>query len=110
MATKKDFEINRRVSIAIDALSPNQKAAITPVLESRKLFVAQANRPGSTKKLPGSSSAYSMKAGGGMQIIFTREDGHIVVQDIMRKTMMDQLFATRKSRPAKKTPTPTTAK
>jgi hypothetical protein len=98
MAIKKDFQIDRRVGIALDALSPSQKAALKPVLQNKEFFVAHAKRPGVTEKLSASKPLYSMKAGAGMRVIFTVREEGIVVQDIMRKATMDQLVMKRKSK------------
>jgi mRNA-degrading endonuclease RelE of RelBE toxin-antitoxin system len=96
MAIKKGFQIDRRVGIAMDALSPAQKAALKLVLQNKEGFVAHSNRPGVTKKLSASKPLYSMRAGGGMRIIFTVQDENIVVRDIMRKATLDQ-FVTKRS-------------
>lgn len=98
MATKKGFQIDRRVGIALDALSPSQKAALRPVLQNREGFVAHAKRPGVTKKLSASKPLYLMRAGGGMRIIYTVQDENIVVQDIMRKATMDHFVKKRSSK------------
>ena len=97
MASKKGFQIDRRVGIAMDALSPGQRAALTPVLENKEAFVAHANRPGMTKKLPASRPLYLMRAGAGMRVIFTAQDENIVVQDIMHRVTTDQFVTKRKS-------------
>ena len=95
MAIKNDFQIDRRVGIAMDALSPNQKSALSLVLHNKEGFITHLNRPGVTKKLSTSKPIYSMKAGGGMRIIFTLQDQNIVVRDIMRKATMDQFVTKR---------------
>jgi mRNA-degrading endonuclease RelE of RelBE toxin-antitoxin system len=104
MAAKKGFQIDRRVGIALDALSPSQQAALKPLLQNRESFVARAKRPGVTTKLSASKPLYLMRAGGGMRIIYTVQDENIVVQDIMRKATMDRLARkrTKKSQTSKK--------
>jgi len=91
MAAKKNFQIDRRVGIALDALSATQRAAVAPILRTKEGFVAHSKAPGATRKLSSSEPLYSMKAGSGMRIIFTERDEGIVVQDIMRKATMDHL-------------------
>ncbi len=98
MSTKKGFQINRRVGIAMDALSPSQKAAVESVLQDKEVFVAYAKRPGVTRKLSASKPLYSMRARGGMRIIFTKQDENIVVQDIMRKATIDHFVTKRGSK------------
>jgi mRNA-degrading endonuclease RelE of RelBE toxin-antitoxin system len=99
MSTKKDFQIDRRVGIALDALSPSQKAALKPVLQSREGFVAHAKRPGVSKKVSPSKPLYVMRVGGGMRIIYTvKEDEAIVVQDLMRKPTIDHFVSRKRSK------------
>ncbi len=65
MPTKKGFQVDQRVGIAIDALTAGQKAALEPVLQSKQRFVAHSKLPGVTKKLPGSKLLYTINAGSG---------------------------------------------
>ena len=43
MSVKKGFQVDQRVGIAMDALSASQKAALKPVLQSKKRFVAHSH-------------------------------------------------------------------
>ena len=112
MAVKSGFQIDRRVGIAMDALSPRQKAALKPILQSKEGFVAYSNRTGVTKKLSTSKPIYSMRARGGMRIIFTVQDENIVVLEIMQKATMDHFMTKpgRKARASKKEHTKTPVK
>ncbi|MFO0954152.1 MAG: hypothetical protein U0835_23955 [Isosphaeraceae bacterium] len=106
MASKSGFQIDRRVGIALDALSPTQKAAIRPLLLDRESFVAHATRPGATRKISASEPLYLLRAGGDMRIIYSVRDENIVVQDIMRKATMDHLAG----KPGKKARVPRRAR
>lgn len=99
MAIKSSgIQVDRRVAIAMDALSIDQKAAVKPVLQSKDDFVAYANKPGTTRKIADSKGLYVMRAGSDMRIVFeTRKDG-IVVHDLMRKATLDRYVATQKSK------------
>jgi hypothetical protein len=46
MAVKSGFQTERRVGVAMDALSPPLKAALKSILQSKEGFVAYSNRPG----------------------------------------------------------------
>jgi hypothetical protein len=96
MAAKSDFVIDRRVAIALDALTPSQKATLEPVLEDKETFVAREKRPGATKRLSSSKSLYSMNAGNGLRIFYSKSGDRIVILDVMRKATMDRLGAKKK--------------
>jgi hypothetical protein len=102
MATTKDFQIDRRVRIAMDALSGSQRAILTPVLETKEGFVAHAELPGATKKLSTATPLYLMRVGGGMRVIFTMQGENIVVQDIMRTATM-KYFTPKRAKKSQKT-------
>jgi hypothetical protein len=96
MAVEQGFRVNRRVNIAIDALSAGQKAALEPVLRTKQSFVAHATRRGATEPLSATKPLFSMRVGaGGLRVIFTRDGDDIVVQDIMQKATVDH-FAPRR--------------
>jgi mRNA-degrading endonuclease RelE of RelBE toxin-antitoxin system len=111
MAVKSGFRIVPRVGIAMDALSPHQKAALKPILQSKERFVAYSQRPGMTKKLSTSKPIYAMRAGGGLRVIFTAKDENIVILEIMHKATMDQFMPKggRKAQASKKAHTKTLA-
>jgi len=97
MASKRDFQVDRRVAIAIDAMTPSQKAALQPVLHDKQRFIAHASRTGMSRKISDTKPLYQMNAGKGLRVFYSQVDGNIVVLDVMRKTTMDR-FATKKSK------------
>ncbi len=109
MSIKKGFKVDQRVGIAIDALSADQKAALEPLLESRRRFVNHSNLPGMTQELSGSKPLYATNAGLDMRVIFTIRDDNIIVLDIMRKATMDRLRKKKKATVRKKL-SPTSAR
>lgn len=103
MAIESGIQVDRRVAIAMDALTPGQKAALRPVLQSKEQFLAHAKRPGATKKLSTSKPLYTMRAGSGMRIVFEARDDNIVIRDLMQKVTMDRYLKRKtKSYAAKK--------
>ena len=103
MATKTGFHVDRRVSIAADALSPQQKSIIDPLLSDEHRFLLRTNRTGMTKKLPNRATTYALNAGGDLRIIYSKTSDGIIVQDIMRESTLRQFVA--KAKPAKIAPT-----
>jgi hypothetical protein len=97
MATH-DFQIDRRVAIAMDALTVGQRAALESVLCSRERFVAHASGPGRSEKLSSKKPLYKMRAGQGLRVFYSLVDDNIVVLDVMRKATMDRLGTKRKSK------------
>jgi hypothetical protein len=89
MATKNDFQIDRRVAIALDAMTTPQRAALEPLLRGKAEFLAHASRPGISRKLPADRPLYTMRAGPELRVIYTKEDNNVVVLDIMHKATME---------------------
>lgn len=98
MATENEIRVDRRVAIAMDALSPGQQAAIKPVLQSKERFLAYAKKRGTTRKLPASEGLYAMRAGSDMRIVFESRGDGIVVRDLVQKATLDRYVARRKSK------------
>ena len=88
MTAENGIQVYRRVAIAMDALSPSQKAALKPMLQSRDQFLAYAKKPGMTRKVSASKPLYAMKAGSGMRHVFEAREGDIVVRDLMQEVTM----------------------
>jgi hypothetical protein len=98
MAHKKGFEIDRRVAIAMDALSASQRAGLNRVLHDRAHFVTYASAAGRTQKLSPTQPLYKTKVGStGLRLIFSKVDDNIAVLDLVHKTTMDR-FGTKKKR------------
>jgi hypothetical protein len=99
----KGIQVDRRVAIAMDALSSGQKTALKRLLESKEQFLAYAKKPGATKEISASKPLYAMRAGSGMRIVFETHNDSIVVRDLMQKATMDRyLKRKRKTAAAKK--------
>ena len=105
MTIENGIQVDRRVVIAMDALSPGQKAALKPVLQSKDQFLAYAKKPGTSQQLSKSKALYAMKAGSGMRIVYEARGDGIVVRDLMQKATLDRYITTKrkaKSQAAKK--------
>jgi len=107
MATDTSFKIARRVIIAKDALSPQQRRIVEPLLANKKSFISNANRPGTSRALPGLKNTFVTKAGADIRVIYTTGTEGVVVQDILRKETLEQLLRVRrKPKSTKKPPLP----
>ena len=98
MATQKDFQIDSRVAIAMDALTGKQKDALNSVLRSKEAFLAHAAGPGGSRKLSSAEALYKIRAGQGLRVFYSMVDDNIVVLDVMRKATMDRLATKRKGK------------
>lgn len=95
MAVKNDFQVDPRVTIALDAMTPSQKGALQPVLRDKEEFIAQASRTG--RKVSAKKPLYRMTAGQDLRVYYSQVGGNIVVLDVLRKTTMDRLAPKKKS-------------
>jgi len=89
MAVKNDFQIDPRVAIAFDAMTPSQKAALQPVLRDKQKFLAQASLTG--RKVSATKSLYKMRAGQGLRVFYTQVGDDVFVLDVFRKATIDRL-------------------
>jgi hypothetical protein len=96
MATNKDFLVDRRVRIAMDAMAPKEQVAVQRVLRDKDVFVAHEKQRGATKKIPKSNYLYVMNAGPGLRVIYSKHGDQIVVQDVMRKATADRYILKKK--------------
>jgi hypothetical protein len=90
MATKsKGFHIDRRVAIAWDALTPEQRRSVDRVIGNKETFLAHASDPANVRKLSGKTALYTLRVPPGLRIVFSKTDDEIVVMDVMRKATLD---------------------
>ncbi len=94
------FEIDGRVSIALDALDDKQKQALGDVLSDRAHFVARTASGRNVMKISKNNEFYALKAPDGLRIIYSQLGDDIVVVDLMRQETLD-LYARRKAPKAK---------
>jgi len=94
------FEIDDRVSIALDALDDKQKQALGGVLSDRDHFLASTASGRNVKKISKNNEFYALKAPDGLRIIYTHVGDNIVVIDVMRQETLD-LYGRRKVTKAK---------
>jgi hypothetical protein len=95
--TERDFQIDTRVAIAIDAMTASQKNALNSVLRSKERFLAHAAGPGRSRKLSGTKPLYEMRVGQGFRVFYSMSGDNVVVLDVMRKATLDLLGTKRRA-------------
>lgn len=100
MEREKGFEIDRRVAIAIDALTPKQKEGLGQVLCDKEHFIKYASVPGRTQRLSAKEPVYEMRVGSsGLRLIYSKVGDNIDVLDVMHKKTMDRFGPKKKRKP-----------
>lgn len=99
MTPKKDFLIDRRVDIALDALTPRQKKALEPLLSSRESFVAHtSDRLDWSRRLSSGMRIYRTNARQGLMVFYSKVGDEIVILDVTRKAALDSLVRKKRSK------------
>ncbi len=84
------YQIDGRVSIALDALNDKQKQDVTRVIADRDNFIANAANRRRVRKISKDSPVYALSVPSGLRIIFSKVGDDIVVMDLMRQAVLDQ--------------------
>ena len=87
---KPGFHVDGRVSIALDALSDEQKQLVGGVITDRGSFLASASDRRKVQRLSKDEPLYALKAPAGLRIVFSQVDDEIVVIDLMNQATLDQ--------------------
>jgi hypothetical protein len=102
MAVKEGVKLDRRVTIAMDALTASQKKALEPVLRDRDGFLANASRQAKAIRIPGREPLYKMDVGQGFKVAYSIVDGAVIVQDVMKKAPSRTAGVNKKVKPVPK--------
>jgi hypothetical protein len=94
------FEVDGRVSIALDALDDAQKQALGGVLSDRDHFIASTASGRNVTTISKNNQFYALRAPGGLRIIYSKVGDDIVVMDVMRQATLDR-YGSRKTAKAK---------
>jgi hypothetical protein len=102
--TKKSpgFQIDGRVSIALDALDNEQKQSVGEIITDREHFIASTADSRKVRKISKNDPIYALRVPSGLRIIYSKVGDDIVVMDLMHQTTLDtygrrNLAKTRKS-------------
>ncbi len=93
------YQIDGRVSIALDALNDKQKQDVTRVIADRDNFIASAANRRRVRKISKDNPVYALSVPSGLRIIFSKVGEDIVVMDLMRQAVLDQFGARQAGKP-----------
>ena len=97
-AHARDFEIDDRVQISLDALSPAERRVVEDVTRTKARFLAQASNPENVERLRPNDPFYSLKITPNLRLIYTQEGDRIVVLDLTNQGMLDWFASMRSGR------------
>jgi hypothetical protein len=101
-----DYQVDGRVSIALDALDDKQKRAVGGVITDRDHFIASTADSRKVRRISRNDPFYALKVPSGLRIIYSKVGDDIVILDLMHQATLDR-YGQRKMPEAKKTGTKT---
>jgi hypothetical protein len=84
------FQVDGRVSIALDALDDEQKQAVGGVITDRAHFLASVSDSRKVRRISKDQSLYTLKVPSGLRIVYSKVGDEIVVMDLMRQATLDR--------------------
>ena len=69
----KDFEVEPRVRMGLDVLTPKERRIVEDVTRIKKRFLAKAADPQNVERLRPTAPYYSLKITPELRLLFTRE-------------------------------------
>jgi len=85
-----DYQIDGRVSIALDALDELQKQAVAGVISDRDHFIASTADSRKVRKVSKNDPFYALKGPSGLRIIYSKVGDNIVIMDLMHQATLDR--------------------
>ena len=84
------YQVDGRVSIALDALDDKQKRAVGGVISDRAQFLASTADSRKVRRISKDQPLYTIKVPSGLRIIYSKVGDEIVVMDLMRQATLDR--------------------
>ena len=84
-----DYQIDGRVSIALDALDDEERQAIEGVIIDRAHFIASMSDSRKVRKISKNDPFYALKGPSGLRIIYSKVGHDIVIMDLMHQATLD---------------------
>jgi hypothetical protein len=84
------YQVDGRVSIALDALDDKQKQAVGGVISDRAQFLASTADSRKVRRISKDQPLYTLKVPSGLRIIYSKVGDEIVVMDLMRQATLDR--------------------
>ena len=91
----KDFEVDPRIKIGLDALTPEDRRTVEEAIRSKEDFLARIPDPGQVFRLRPNSRYYALKVTSRLRLIYTWEGDRITVKDLMNQGFLDRYGAKR---------------
>lgn len=96
MTRTKGFSIDRRVRIAMTALAPAQRAAVSRVLDSPQNFAALASDSSRVGRIKNpAQDLYTLRITPSIRLIFTKTALGVQVLDLVERATLDRFLAER---------------
>ena len=95
------YQIDGRVSIALDALDDEQKRAVGGVITDRDHFIASTADSRKVRRISKNDPFYALRVPSGLRIIYSKVGDNIVVMDLMHQATLGR-YGRRKVSKAKK--------
>jgi hypothetical protein len=96
----KDFEVDPRIKIGLDALTPEDRRTVEEATRSKEDFLARISDPTRVFRLRPGSRYYALKVTSRLRFIYTREGDRINVEDLMNQGLLDR-YGAKRARPAR---------
>jgi hypothetical protein len=96
----KDFVVDPRIKIGLDALTLKDRRAVEEATRSKEDFLARISDPSRVFRLRPGSRYYALKVTPRLRLIYTREGDRIVVEDLMNQGLLDR-YGAKRARPAR---------
>jgi hypothetical protein len=94
----KDFEVDPRIGIGLDALTPEDRRSVEEATRSKENFLARISDPSQVFRLRPSAPYHALKIGSSLRLIYTREGDRIDVVDLMNQGFLDRYASMRTDR------------
>ena len=84
------YQVDGRVTIALDALDDTQKQAVGEVITDRAHFLASTADTKKVRRISRDRPLYTLKVPSGLRIVYSQVGDDIVVMDLMRQATLDR--------------------
>jgi hypothetical protein len=93
-----DFEVDPRIKIGLDSLTPEDRQAVADATRSKEDFLARISDPSRVFRLRPNAPYLALKITPDLRLIYTREGDRIDVVDLRHQGMLDWFASMRSDR------------
>jgi hypothetical protein len=94
----KDFEVDPRIKIGLDSLTPEDRQAVADATRSKEDFLARISDPSRVFRLRPNAPYLALKITPSLRLIYTREGDRIEVVDLTNQGLIDWFASMRSDR------------